>query len=382
VAKVLCVLYDDPVEGYPKSYARDGIPKIDRYPGGQTTPTPKAIDFTPGTLLGSVTGELGLRKYLESNGHTLVVTSDKDGPGSRFERELPDAEVVISQPFWPAYLTAERVAKAKKLRLAITAGIVLHRGGKVRASYALYAAALLGKYSFAPAGLWFWLSGGPSPGQRARRLLALVAIVLGVAVAVYLPFWRGPGTVIVPLQALGRMNPGGSITEVLGILLQLLLHGSVTPPDMAVQTAVEVDRAAKQASWLVVSWIARVVFLAVVARVLPRMLRKTADERTLALGTGVLTVALLTLASHRFQCWYLLAPLPFFGLECPPVWRRWWTAAVAVAVPVDFACVLERSLIGKNCPPARAVERCIIRFRRLFQRMAFKKLARGMRELR
>ncbi len=123
MAKVLCVLYDDPVEGYPKSYARDGIPKIDRYPGGQTTPTPKAIDFTPGTLLGSVTGELGLRKYLESNGHTLVVTSDKDGPGSRFERELPDAEVVISQPFWPAYLTAERVAKAKKLRLAITAGI-------------------------------------------------------------------------------------------------------------------------------------------------------------------------------------------------------------------------------------------------------------------
>jgi formate dehydrogenase len=123
VAKVLCVLYDDPVEGYPKSYARDGIPKIDRYPGGQTTPTPKAIDFTPGTLLGSVTGELGLRKYLESNGHTLVVTSDKDGPGSRFERELPDAEIVISQPFWPAYLTAERVARAKKLRLAITAGI-------------------------------------------------------------------------------------------------------------------------------------------------------------------------------------------------------------------------------------------------------------------
>ena len=39
------------------------------------------------------------------------------------ERELPEAEVVISQPFWPAYLTAERIAKAPKLRLAITAGI-------------------------------------------------------------------------------------------------------------------------------------------------------------------------------------------------------------------------------------------------------------------
>jgi formate dehydrogenase len=77
----------------------------------------------PGALLGSVSGELGLRKYLESNGHTLIVTSDKDGPGSVFERELPDADVVISQPFWPAYLTADRIAKAKKLKLAITAGI-------------------------------------------------------------------------------------------------------------------------------------------------------------------------------------------------------------------------------------------------------------------
>ncbi len=123
MAKVLCVLYDDPIGGYPKSYARDGIPKIDRYPGGQSAPTPEHIDFKPGELLGSVSGELGLRKFLEGLGHTFVVTSDKEGPTSVFERELPDAEVVISQPFWPAYLTAERIAKAKKLKLAITAGI-------------------------------------------------------------------------------------------------------------------------------------------------------------------------------------------------------------------------------------------------------------------
>ena len=83
MAKVVCVLYDDPVDGYPKSYARDDIPKLDRYPGGQTLPTPKAIDFKPGALLGSVSGELGLRKFLEGDGHTLVVTSDKDGPNSR-----------------------------------------------------------------------------------------------------------------------------------------------------------------------------------------------------------------------------------------------------------------------------------------------------------
>jgi formate dehydrogenase len=123
MAKVLAVLYDDPVDGYPKKYARDDIPKIDHYPGGMTTPTPSAIDFKPGQLLGSVSGELGLRKFLEKAGHTLVVTSDKDGPNSVFEKELPDAEIVISQPFWPAYLTAERIAKAKKLKLAITAGI-------------------------------------------------------------------------------------------------------------------------------------------------------------------------------------------------------------------------------------------------------------------
>src|SRR5579871_3963608 len=123
MAKVVCVLYEDPVDGYPKSYARDDIPKINAYPGGQTLPTPKIIDFKPGNLLGSVSGELGLRKFLEERGHTFVVTFDKDGPDSVFERELPDADVVISQPFWPAYLTAGRIAKAKKLKLAITAGI-------------------------------------------------------------------------------------------------------------------------------------------------------------------------------------------------------------------------------------------------------------------
>ena len=123
MAKVLCVLYDDPVDGYPKSYAIDSIPKLEKYPGGQTMPTPKGIDFKPGALLGCVSGELGLRKFLESNGHTLVVTSDKDGANSTLDRELADAEVVISQPFWPAYLTRERISKAPKLKLAITAGI-------------------------------------------------------------------------------------------------------------------------------------------------------------------------------------------------------------------------------------------------------------------
>src|ERR1700676_3516180 len=123
MSKIVCVLYDDPVDGYPKSYVRDDLPKLTHYPGGQTLPTPKKVDFTPGELLGSVSGELGLRKFIEGRGHELVVTSDKDGPNSVFERELDGAEIVISQPFWPAYLTAERIAKAPELKLALTAGI-------------------------------------------------------------------------------------------------------------------------------------------------------------------------------------------------------------------------------------------------------------------
>lgn len=123
MSKVVCVLYDDPVTGYPSEFPRDGLPHLDSYPDGQTLPTPSAIDFAPGALLGSVSGELGLRRYLEGLGHELIVTSDKEGADSEFDRHLADAEVVISQPFWPAYLTAERIARAPKLKLAVTAGI-------------------------------------------------------------------------------------------------------------------------------------------------------------------------------------------------------------------------------------------------------------------
>lgn len=122
-AKVVCALYDDPVTGFPKSYPRSDLPHLEKYPDGQTMPSPNGIDFTPGDLLGSVSGELGLRKYLESNGHSLVVTADKDGPDCVLAKELVDAEIVISQPFWPAYITRELMEKSPNLRMAITAGI-------------------------------------------------------------------------------------------------------------------------------------------------------------------------------------------------------------------------------------------------------------------
>lgn len=72
-------------------------------------------------LLGCIENELGIRPWLESQGHELITTDNKDGP--EFEKLLEDVEVVITTPFHPAYLTRERLLKAKKLKICITAGV-------------------------------------------------------------------------------------------------------------------------------------------------------------------------------------------------------------------------------------------------------------------
>ena len=121
--KILCVLYDDPKNGMPKAYPLSDLPKLEKYPDGMTLPSPKGRDFTPGELLGCVSGELGLRKFLESNGHEFIVTNRQDGDGCEADKHIVDTDIVISQPFFPYYLTKERIAKAKNLKMAITAGI-------------------------------------------------------------------------------------------------------------------------------------------------------------------------------------------------------------------------------------------------------------------
>ena len=123
MAKVVCVLYEDPVDGYPSSYPGTTSRSSSATRTASWCHRRARSTSRRAQLLGSVSGELGLRSFLESAGHTLVVTSDKEGPDSEFDRELVDADVVISQPFWPAYLTAERMAKAPNLKLALTAGI-------------------------------------------------------------------------------------------------------------------------------------------------------------------------------------------------------------------------------------------------------------------
>ncbi len=49
-------------------------------------------------MLGTTENELGLRKWLEEQGHTLVTTSDKEGENSKFDQELVDSEIIITTP--------------------------------------------------------------------------------------------------------------------------------------------------------------------------------------------------------------------------------------------------------------------------------------------
>jgi formate dehydrogenase len=105
VASVLCVPYDDPVDGHPPAHARDDVPGH-----RELLRRPDDADAWKRRLhAGRVARQrLGVlpAPVLRGSRHRFVVASDKDGPDSEFERELPDADLVISQPFWPAYLTA------------------------------------------------------------------------------------------------------------------------------------------------------------------------------------------------------------------------------------------------------------------------------------
>jgi formate dehydrogenase len=83
------------------------------YPGGpQANKTPE--------LLGCAENALGLRGFIEGKGHQLVSLTD---PGEALDRELPGAHVVVVTPFWPAYITRERIARAPNLKLLMTAGV-------------------------------------------------------------------------------------------------------------------------------------------------------------------------------------------------------------------------------------------------------------------
>lgn len=72
------------------------------------------------SLLGSVDQELGLRSLLEGQGHELVSLTDQ---GDELRRHLADADVLITTPFWPAYVGREDIEAAERLKLVLTAGV-------------------------------------------------------------------------------------------------------------------------------------------------------------------------------------------------------------------------------------------------------------------
>jgi hypothetical protein len=237
--------------------------------------------------------------------------------------------------------------------VAVTAGILLQQRGHVWKGWIAFAVAALGKYSFVFTGTWFWLFGARTLRERLLRIPAILCVLAGVGVVSFSVFWHGPKTLTEPIHALGAMNPGGSIVEIVGQVVHVLLGGSIAPPDLPAKMAVAFERSSKAGIWLVLSLIMRLFALTVGLRALYVMLRGRAggskepapDPGLIALGTGVLVVAALTLASHRFQSWYLLAALPFFGLECTPAWRRWWVAIVAASVTVSFVQVLPKNAL-------------------------------------
>lgn len=83
------------------------------YPGGP------AAKENP-ELLGCAENALGLREMVETQGHELVSITDA---GAGLDQHLPTAEVVIATPFWPAYMTRERIQMGPNLRLLLTAGV-------------------------------------------------------------------------------------------------------------------------------------------------------------------------------------------------------------------------------------------------------------------
>ena len=64
-----------------------------------------------------------MRKNPQFNGHTLIVTSDKDGSDSGLERSCQTPRLLFHSRFGQRILQPERIAKAPQLKLAITAGI-------------------------------------------------------------------------------------------------------------------------------------------------------------------------------------------------------------------------------------------------------------------
>jgi len=83
------------------------------YPGGDIAKN------TP-EILGSAENALGLTEFLQEKGHDYVVLTDKE---AELDKHISNTNILITTPFWPAYVTKERISKAQNLKLILTAGV-------------------------------------------------------------------------------------------------------------------------------------------------------------------------------------------------------------------------------------------------------------------
>ena len=224
----------------------------------------------------------------------------------------------------------------------VSAGVVLALRGRTVAAVFLYALAVVSKFTYVLVGSWFLLFDPISTRRRVVRALTMATAVGMCGAALYAPFWRGPATITAPIRDILADKPGGTIVEVVGDLVLAARGVSPSPPDMPSAAGAARDRASMGSAWFIVAAVSlmlKAVTVAAMGRVLYVMLKRNRPEVT-ALGTGALLVVAVTLGAPKFEPWYLLPALPFFGLCCTTAWRRWLTAAVALSVLPTFANVL------------------------------------------
>ncbi|WP_445259037.1 NAD-dependent formate dehydrogenase [Nocardioides aurantiacus] len=75
----------------------------------------------PDELLGCAENALGLRGWLESEGHEVVSTAARELDDLR--GHLEDAQVLVTTPFWPVYVDQGVFEAAPGLELVLTAGV-------------------------------------------------------------------------------------------------------------------------------------------------------------------------------------------------------------------------------------------------------------------
>ncbi|KAH6914363.1 formate dehydrogenase [Coprinopsis sp. MPI-PUGE-AT-0042] len=114
--KVLAVLYDG-------GKAAEEEPRLLGTVENKVRPWLSSMCCFAPELTSAYSNSLVFKAGLRASVMNLLVTSDKEGPDSEFQKHIVDAEVLITTPFHPGYLTRELTEKAKNLKLCITAGV-------------------------------------------------------------------------------------------------------------------------------------------------------------------------------------------------------------------------------------------------------------------